>query len=216
MNRPQSPLPYLYPATPTPEPEGGATVVFRDLPEAITCGANDEEVRAMAGEVLELAVAERMDRGEEVPAASTAKPGDILIRLRPLLAAKAALHNALKHSQTTKSDLARRLQVDEAVVRRMLQPRRATRIDNLAAALEALGVTLQVTVGTERRMASHNRRHRPIISRSARPTPAWAANSDHRATAASTSSAHCRTWSLPRPNTWPMRRALTGDGGQGS
>ena len=40
-------------------------------------------------------------------------------------------------------------QVDEAVVRRMLQPRRATQIDSLAAALAALGVTLQVTVATE-------------------------------------------------------------------
>ena len=99
MHRPQSPQPYLYSAMPTPEPEGGATVVFRDMPEAIAYGANDEEVRVMAGEVLELAVAERMDRGEEIPAASAAKPGDILVRLRPLLSAKAALHNALKHGQ---------------------------------------------------------------------------------------------------------------------
>ena len=153
MHRPQSPEPYLYPATYTPEPEGGATVVFRDLPEAITFGDSDAEAKAMAREVLELAVAERMDRGEEIPAASGAQPGDILVRLRPLLAAKAALHNALKHSQTTKSDLARRLEVDEAVVRRMLQPRRATRIDSLAAALEALGATLRVSVATERRVA---------------------------------------------------------------
>ena len=153
MHRPQSPQPHLYPATPTLEPEGGATVVFRDLPEAITYGANDEEARAMAAEVLELAVAERLDRGEEIPAASAAKPGDILVGLRPLLAAKAALHGALRQSQVSKSELARRLKVDEAVVRRMLQPRRATRIDNLAAALAALGVTLQVTVATELQVA---------------------------------------------------------------
>ena len=93
MHRPQSPDLCLYPATPTPEPEGGATVVFRDIPEAITYGADDAEAKAMAGEVLELAVAERMARGEEVPASSVAKPSDILVRLRPPLAAKAALHN---------------------------------------------------------------------------------------------------------------------------
>ena len=153
MHSLQGSEPFLYPATPTAEPEGGATVVFRDLPEAITYGHDEEDVMAMAREVLELAVAERMERGEEVPAASTAEPGDLLVRLRPLLAAKAALHNALKRSQTTKSDLARRLEVDEAVVRRMLQPHGATRIDNLAAALEALGTTLQVTVATERHVA---------------------------------------------------------------
>ena len=107
MHRPQGPEPYLYPATRTSEPEGGATVVFRDLPEAITYGDSDENAMAMAREVLDLAVAERMDRGEEVPVASAAEPGDILVRLRPLQAAKAALHNALRHRQTTKSDLAR-------------------------------------------------------------------------------------------------------------
>ena len=98
MPRPQSNQHCLYPATPTPEPEGGVTVVFRDMPEAITHGANDAEARAMSSEVLELAVVERMHRGEEVPPSSAAKQGDILVRLRPLLAAKAALHNALRRS----------------------------------------------------------------------------------------------------------------------
>ena len=153
MHRPPSPDLCLYPATRTLEPEGGATIVFRDLREAITYGANDAEAKAMADEVLELAVAERMARGEEVPASSAAKPGDILVRLRPLLAAKAALHNALRRNKVAKSELARRLGVEEAVVHRMLQPRRATRIDNLAAALEALGATLQVDVTMGRRVA---------------------------------------------------------------
>ena len=90
MHRPHSPESDLYPATPTAEPEGGVTILFRDLPEAITYGDNDRKARAMAREVLELAVAERMERGEDVPAASAARPGDILVRLRPLLAAKAA------------------------------------------------------------------------------------------------------------------------------
>ena len=90
MHRPHNPEPDLYPATPTAEPEGGVTVVFRDLPEAITYGDNDQEARAMAREVLELAVAERVARGEDVPAASVPRPGDILVELDPLLAAQAA------------------------------------------------------------------------------------------------------------------------------
>ena len=79
MHCPQSPQPHLYPATPTPEPEGGATVVFRDLPEAITYGANDEEVRAMAAEVLELAVAERMDRGRQFQRPAPPSPATFLL-----------------------------------------------------------------------------------------------------------------------------------------
>ncbi len=133
-----------YPARLTPETEGGFTVTFNDLPEAISYGADEENAKAMAAEVLELAVAERMDRGEDIPSASPTGPNEVLVSVRPLLAAKMALHCALARERVTKSDLARRLGVDEAVVRRMLQPRRATRIDSLASALDVLGVTLHV------------------------------------------------------------------------
>ena len=83
MYRPHAPDPHVYPAARTSEPEGGATIVFRDLPEAITCGSDNADVMTMAREVLELAVAERVARGEEVPVASTAEPGDLLVRRRP-------------------------------------------------------------------------------------------------------------------------------------
>ena len=142
-----------FPARLTPEPEGGVTVTFRDLPEAISYGANRSDAETMAEEVLELAVAERMDRGEDIPSASLRQSGEVLVALRPLLAAKAALHCALARDGVTKSELARRLRVDEAVVRRMLHPRRASRIDNVASALEALGVALLVTTVAAKRTA---------------------------------------------------------------
>ena len=142
-----------FPARLTRETEGGFTVTFGDLPEAITYGANESDAKAMAAEVLELAVAERMDRGEGIPSASPTGTGEVPMSLRPLLAAKVALYCTLARDHVTKSDLARRLGVDEAVVRRMLHPRRATRIDNVALALNALGVTLQVTCVSARQSA---------------------------------------------------------------
>ena len=142
-----------FPARLTPEPEGGFTVTLPDLPEAITCGADESHARSMAAEVLELAIAERMDRGENVPSPGPAGSGEVLVTLRPLLAAKVALYCALARDHVSKSELARRLGVDEAVVRRMLHPRRATRIDNVAAALDALGVSLQVRAVSHRRAA---------------------------------------------------------------
>lgn len=142
-----------YPARLTPEAEGGFTVTFDAVPEAITYGANESEAMAMAGEVLELAIAERMDRAEDIPSPSPARADEMLVSMRPLLAAKVALYCALARHHVTKSDLARRLGVDEAVVRRMLHPRRATRIDNVATALNALGVTLQVTTIADRSTA---------------------------------------------------------------
>lgn len=134
-----------FPARLTPEPEGGFTVTFGDLPEAITYGPSKGDAESAAEEVLELAVAERMARGEDIPSPSRAQPGEVVVALRPLLAAKAALHCALARDRVTKSELARRLHVDEAVVRRMLHPRRASRIDNVASALDALGVAVLVT-----------------------------------------------------------------------
>ena len=134
-----------YPARFTPEPNGGFTVTFADLPEAITYGGNESDAVAMASEVLELAVAERMDRGEAIPSPRPTRPDEALVSMRPLLAAKVALYRALARDHVSKSELARRLGVDEAVVRRMLHPRRATRIDNVASALRVLGVSLQVT-----------------------------------------------------------------------
>ena len=145
--------PCAYRATLTPEPEGGFTVTFPDVPEAITYGADECEATEMASEVLELAIVARMEQGEDLPSRQSGASGDLLVPLRPLLAAKAALYDALSRGKVSKSELARRLGVDEAVVRRMLDPARAIRVDSLAAALAALGQHLQVT--TTRRMKEY-------------------------------------------------------------
>ena len=73
-----------YPARLTREAEGGFTVTFRDLGEAITHGGSEQEAKAMAAEVLELAMSERMDRGEDIPPASRAEPGEVPVSLSPL------------------------------------------------------------------------------------------------------------------------------------
>ena len=137
--------PFAYRATLTPERGGGFTVTFPDVPEAITYGTEEREAMEMASKVLELAIVARMERGEDLSSERSATLGDLLVPLRPLLGAKAALYDALSRGKISKSELARRLGVDEAIVRRMLDPSRATRVDSLAAALAALGQHLQVT-----------------------------------------------------------------------
>jgi antitoxin HicB len=62
------------------------------------------------------------------------------------IAAKAALYMALGEAKISNSALARRLGCDEKEVRRMLDPRHATRIARLDAALVALGKLLVVSV----------------------------------------------------------------------
>jgi predicted RNase H-like HicB family nuclease len=56
-----------YTITLRPEPEGGFTVRVPALPEIVTYGEDQEEALAMATEAIELALASRKERGEEIP-----------------------------------------------------------------------------------------------------------------------------------------------------
>jgi DNA-binding phage protein len=60
------------------------------------------------------------------------------------LAPKLALYLAMRRKGVNNSELARRLGVTEAVIRRMLDPHHNTRPDHLQAALAALGVRLLI------------------------------------------------------------------------
>lgn len=62
------------------------------------------------------------------------------------MAAKAALYLALRESGMTNVQLARKLGCDEREVRRMLDPRHATKLPRIKEALEALGKRLVVGV----------------------------------------------------------------------
>ena len=86
----------------------------------ITYGANESEAVAMAAEVLDLAIAERMDRGEDIPSPRPGGPDEMLVSIRPLLAAKVALYHALARDHVSKSELARRLGVDDVVAGRIV------------------------------------------------------------------------------------------------
>ena len=70
-------------ATLTPEPEGGFTVTFPDVSEAITYGADEREAMEMASEVLELAIVARMEQSEDLPPQQSGASDDLLVPLRP-------------------------------------------------------------------------------------------------------------------------------------
>jgi len=50
-----------------PEPEGGFTVRVPALPEIVTYGEDESEALAMAKDAIELCLASRKERGEEIP-----------------------------------------------------------------------------------------------------------------------------------------------------
>lgn len=70
------------------QPEGGYTVTFPDIAEAITEGDDRDAALFNASECLTLCLEQRMDDGQEIPKASTVKGG---VFVEPCAAVQAAL-----------------------------------------------------------------------------------------------------------------------------
>jgi antitoxin HicB len=136
---------YAYPYTAAPQPEGGFSIVFPDLPEAISQGDTEEEVKAMAQDTLVTALSFYTDAGEPLPRPSPAK-GLPVATVPSLVAAKLALHDAMLKAKVSNVMFAHRLGVGEKVVRRLRDPLHRSHIDNVEAALRALGKRLLVDV----------------------------------------------------------------------
>ena len=119
-------------------------VSFRDLPECLTSGRNEAEALAEATDALEEAIAGRIVDGDPIPPPSTRRAGDRRVAVPPVMAAKAALVLAFRDSGLSRLAFARRLGVDDKVVRRMLDPRHATAANRLHKALRQLGRELVV------------------------------------------------------------------------
>ena len=138
---------FVYPATLTPDPQdGGFVVTLVDVPEAITQGDDVPEALHQAADCLEEAIVGRIRRRGDIPAASPVKAGQYAVALPAHTAAKAALYVALRQTQLTQVDLASRLHCDEKEVRRLLDPRHASKLSRMEAALAILGQQLVVGV----------------------------------------------------------------------
>ena len=146
---------FVYPAVLTPEKKGRLTVHFPDLPEAITSGKNRDDALAQASDCLEEAVAGRISDGLDIPEPSgpRRKPdpgaggrGVTMVPLPAAMAAKAALYLAIQAAGVSRSELARRLHLDEREIRRLLDPRHATRLARIQQVLQALGKRLVVSL----------------------------------------------------------------------
>jgi antitoxin HicB len=136
-----------WPAKLIPDDKGRVQVRFPDFPEALTDGAGEHEALVEAADCLAEAVAARIADGEEIPAPGPLRRGMHAIALPPLLAYKAALFSAMRRDRISKSELARRLGVDEKDVRRLVDPRyQGSKVERLHAALAACGVVAQITL----------------------------------------------------------------------
>jgi antitoxin HicB len=136
---------YAYPFAMSAQPEGGFTVTFPDVPEALTEGDSEAEARERAEDALVTALSFYTDDGRSLPAASAAL-GRPLAIVPPLVAAKLALHDAMLSAGLSNVELGRRLGLDEKAIRRLRDPLHRSHIGQVESALRQLGKRLDVRV----------------------------------------------------------------------
>lgn len=122
----------------TDEVDGGFTVTFRDLPEAITQGENIEDALNEAADCLEEAIANRVIRRLPIPSPSEANDNEYLVTTPLLTSFKASIWLAMQEKNINQTQLATTLNVDEKEVRRILDPSHNTKLETLERSLIAL------------------------------------------------------------------------------
>lgn len=126
------------------EPEGGYTVTFPDIPEAITCGTSIEDALYHAKDALESAMDFYFEGSRPVPVPSERKRGQRGVELSPSVTAKVLLLNEMLRQKVRPIDLARRMGTTKQEVNRLTDLKHATKIDRIDEALRALGKRLQL------------------------------------------------------------------------
>jgi len=138
--------PCVYPAELEAQADGSFLVRFPDVPEALTDGGDYAEALAQAVDCLSEALAGRINRDEDLPTPSPLRRGARAVAPEPTMALKAALYGALRARNLTVSDLARLLDVDYRQAARLVDPRCASKLTSLEAALAALGYQIAIAV----------------------------------------------------------------------
>ena len=138
---------FIYPAKFAPQPEGGFTVTFPDLPDAITEGDTPEEALRMASDCLAVSIGWRMDERDDIPSPSKIKRGQVGVAVPLQVAAKAALYVTMKMKGVSFSELARRLNYSQPLqARRLVDPKKATNMKAIDEALATMGGRLHVGI----------------------------------------------------------------------
>ncbi len=126
--------------------DGGYTVTFRDIPEAITYGETLEEALDMAQDALETAMEFYFEDMRQVPIPSKGQEGERAIELPISMSSKVLLLNEMIAQRVTQAELARRLGTTRQEVNRMTNLRRPTKIDTIHNAIKALGKEMVIQV----------------------------------------------------------------------
>jgi antitoxin HicB len=153
---------FAYRARFEPGDRRAVVVSFPDVPEAITEGRNEAEAFIQAEEALGLALLTYPARGLPLPKPRARGRGLVSITVEPGIAAKLALLEAMREKGMSQRAFARLIGKDEKEARRILDPKHATKLATLTAALRKLGQRLVIAVEPDSR-ERHSAEHRAGI-----------------------------------------------------
>ncbi len=135
-------------------------VTFPDVYGANTGGWSREEAFEMAKDCLGVALGMYVKGREDIPTPSPLEEGQVLVSVAPIVAAKLALHTAMREQGITNVALAARLGLQENAVRRLLDTGHRSHITSVEKALEAVGRSLVVEA-----RAALNHSEIPVLKR---------------------------------------------------
>src|SRR3982751_3825592 len=98
---------FIYPINLHKAKEGGYTVTFPDLPEAITQGDTKEDAQLEAADCLEEAIANRIIMKLDIPIPSTPQKKQLSVSLHASLAVKAALYLSIREAKLSNTAFAK-------------------------------------------------------------------------------------------------------------
>ena len=130
-----------------PGRRSGLIVNFPDLPNGWSQGETRGEALAQVEDLLDEMILGKMAHNEDVPRPSSRK-GRPVVALPALTAAKFEAYRAMRAAGLNKRQLAERLGWQPSQVTRLFDGRHAWRLDQIEAALNALGRRLVVTSAT--------------------------------------------------------------------
>ena len=137
---------FTYPAIIKKDEAGFFLITFPDIPFAATDGKTMAEALEEARDCLEEAIAVSIADQLDFPFPSSIGRRHHAIPLTARMSAKAAFYIAVRETGISKSELARKLEVDEKEIRRMLSPKHQTKLPRIERALSVLGYQLSVSI----------------------------------------------------------------------
>ena len=139
---------FEFPVLLTTAGEGGFVVTCRDLPQLITQGEDQADALLQAVDAMDEVFATYMIEGIDFPEPSRLRRREQLAAPPAETMAKAALYVAMREAGISKTQLAKRLGVDEKEVRRLLDPHYGSKLPRIAQAISVLGRRLVVSLDT--------------------------------------------------------------------